>query len=190
MSQFIERRIETLPPDDQRLLEAASAAGDTFAVAAIVAATACTEEHIEARCERWARERQFLLPAGSELWPDGTATARYRFRHALFHDVVYRRISAGRRVRLHRAIGHALAASYGSMSASIAAELAVHFEQGGDIAAAVAYLEEAANRALKRSAYAETLKHTEKALALIGQCAANSAPTIRNCACNFSSGPR
>lgn len=175
VSQFIERRIETLAAEDQRVLEAASAAGDTFAVAAIVAATACTEEHIEARCECWARERQFLVPAGSEQWPDGTVTARYRFRHALFHDVVYRRISAGRRARLHRAIGHALAGSYGSTAASIAAELAVHFEQGGDAVAAVSYLEQAANRAITRSAYAETLKHTEKALALLGRFAADAA---------------
>lgn len=170
VSHFIERRIEILSPEDQRLLEAASAAGDSFAVAALVSASAGAEDLIEARCEQWARERQLLLPGGSDIWPDGTATSRFRFRHALIHDVVYRRVSAGRRVRLHRAIGETLARAYGAASASIAAELAVHFERGGNVVQAVEYLEMAAQRAIKRSAYVEARSYAEKALTLLEQC--------------------
>ncbi|HEU4779294.1 MAG TPA: AAA family ATPase [Steroidobacteraceae bacterium] len=171
VSQFIERRIEVLSPDDQRLLEAASAAGESFAVATLTAAVGGAEDRIEARCEQWARQRQLLLPGGSDIWPDGTATSRYRFRHALFHDVIYRRVSAGRRVRIHRAIGETLARAYGTASASIAAELAVHFELGGNVPQAVTYLETAVQRAIKRSAYAEARSYAEKALTLLEQCA-------------------
>ena len=49
----------------------------------------------------------------TETWPDGTLTACYRFRHALYHEVVYRRVSAGRRVRLHHQIGARLERGYG-----------------------------------------------------------------------------
>lgn len=169
VSQFLERRIEVLPPEDQRLLEAASAAGDSFAVASLVAAADIAEDLIEARCEQWARERQLLLPAGNDIWPDGTATSRYRFRHALIHDVIYRRISAGRRVRLHRAIGERLARAYDRDSAAIAPELAVHFERGGNVIRAIACLDTAAQRAIRRSAYAAARGHAEKALALLEQ---------------------
>ena len=171
ISQFIERRIEALPPEDQRLLEAASAAGDSFTVSALVAAVGCNEDLIEERCEQWARERQLLLPGGSDLWPNGTVTSRYRFRHALFHDVIYRRVSAGRRVRLHRALGETLAGAFGAASGSIAAELAVHFERGGNVPRAIEYLETAARNAIRRWAYAEARGHAGKALALLGQCA-------------------
>ncbi|MGH8176360.1 MAG: hypothetical protein ACREV5_08880, partial [Steroidobacter sp.] len=72
--------------------------------------------------------------------------------------------------RLHRAIGRTLATAYGAEAVSIAAELAVHFERGGDIGAALSCLEQAAARAIQRSAYAEALKHLTTALALAEQC--------------------
>ncbi len=178
--QLIERKIDRLAAEDQIILEAASVAGETFAVAAITAAvTSHSEEQIEARCSQWVREQEFLLEAGSHTWPDGTASSCFAFRHALFHDVVYRRMPVGRRLRLHRAIGHTLAAGYRQDPAAIAAELAVHFEQGGDILAASSYLEQASERAVQRSAYKEALRHAAKALALLEQCPESSDSTAR-----------
>ena len=168
--QLIEQRIEQLSDEDQRVLEAASIAGDTFASATLACATQLHEEHIEARCAHWARQQQILVAAGSEVWPDGTTSSRFRFRHALFHDTVYRRIPPGRRVRLHFAVGRTLAEAYAPDTASIAAELARHFEQGGDGVAAVTYLEQAAARAIQRSAYTEALGHIKTALALTEHC--------------------
>ena len=86
-------------------------------------------------------------------WPDGTLGAHYHFRHALFCETAYARISPERLARLHLLIGCRLEKAYAGKASSIAAELAVHFEQARDLSLAVSYLEQAARNALHRSAY-------------------------------------
>ncbi len=159
VSQFIEHRFELLSDQDQRILEAGSVAGDSFSVAAVEAATAMAEERIEARCAVLTRAHRLLVSDGVATWPDGTLAARYKFRHALFHEAAYTRISPERRARLHLLIGNRLEAAYGQRGASIASELGVHFEQGRDAGKAVSYLEQSALNALSRSAYAEAHRH-------------------------------
>jgi DNA-binding winged helix-turn-helix (wHTH) protein len=165
--RFIDRQIDRLAAEDQALLEAAAAAGETFSVPALAAAAALDEEEVEARCARWAARGQFLAAAGAERWPDGTMAARYRFTHALFRDVIERRTSAGRRARLHRRLGDRLAAAHGADTTAIAPELALHYDQGGDARAALRFLEEAAARATQRSGYVEALAHVDRALELV-----------------------
>jgi predicted ATPase len=90
-----------------------------------------------------ARQGQFVQAHGIDRWPDGTVAGRYRFGHALYQDVVYARIPAGRRARLHRQIGRELEAGYGPRASEISAELAVHFTHGRDDLRAVQYLHRA-----------------------------------------------
>ena len=160
--QFIEHRFEQLSGEEQTILEASSVAGDPFSVAAVAAATSLPEETIEACCEAWARDGQFLTADGTVTWPDGTLAARYGFRHDLFREVVYARISPERRARLHQRIGSRLESAYGKRAATIAAELAMHFDQGRDPGSAVLYLEQAARNALHRSAYSEAGRHLNR----------------------------
>jgi DNA-binding winged helix-turn-helix (wHTH) protein/predicted ATPase len=159
--QFIERRFEQLSGEEQEILAAASVAGDPFSVAAVAAATAVTDERIEACCAAWAREGRFLAADDAMTWPDGTLAAGYRFRHALYQEVVYAGISPEQRARLHRAVGDRLESAYRKRVATVAAELAMHFEQGRAPRRAVAYLEQAARNALDRSAYSEARRHIE-----------------------------
>ncbi len=161
--QFIEHRFEQLSSEEQNILEAASVAGDQFSVAAVVAATSLPEEKIEARCAAWTREGQFLTADGTVTWPDGTIAARYGFRHDLFQEVVYTRISPERRASLHQRIGSRLESAYGKRTATIAAELAMHFDEGRDPRRAVSYLEQAARNTLHRSAYSEAGRHLNRA---------------------------
>jgi len=157
--QFIEHRFEHLSGEEQAILEAASVAGDPFSVGAVAAATSLAEEKIEACCAAWARGGQFLVACGATTWPDATLAARFGFRHAIFQEVVYAHISPERRARLHQRIGRRLERAYRKRVATIAAELAMHFEQGRDPRRAVSYLEQAARNALQRSAYSEAGKH-------------------------------
>jgi DNA-binding winged helix-turn-helix (wHTH) protein/predicted ATPase len=159
--QFIETRFEALPREDKDILEAASASGDTFCLAAVAAVTSSPETVIESRCASWDRDGQFITADGVMSWPDGTVAARYRFRHALYQEVVYARISPEQRADLHRRIGDRLEIAYGHQAHKIAAELAIHFEQGRDPNRAVMYLAHAARNTLERSAYAEARKHLE-----------------------------
>jgi predicted ATPase len=160
--QFIEHRFEQLSTEEQTILEASSVAGDPFSVAAVAAATSLSEETIEARCEAWTRAGQFLTADGTLTWPDGTLAARYGFRHDLFREVLYAHISPEQRARLHHRIGTRLESAYGKGAAIIAAELAMHFDQGRDPGRAVSYLEQAARNSLHRSAYSEAGRHLNR----------------------------
>jgi DNA-binding winged helix-turn-helix (wHTH) protein/predicted ATPase len=167
LQHLITQHIEHLSSDDQAILEAASVVGPNFSVAAVAAGVPLAEADIEARCTTWTRQDQFVLATGTETWPDGTVAACYRFRHALYHEVVYARVSAGQRRRLHGQIGNCLEAHYGEQAATIAAELAVHFERGGADQRAVVYLLQAAENAKRRSAYPEALAHLSRGLEVV-----------------------
>lgn len=169
LRQFIEHRFELLPPDDRAILEAASVAGDPFSVAAVAAGTRLSEERIEARCEVLTHANRLFIADGVAAWPDGTLAARYRFRHALIQEAACARISSERRARLHHLIGLRLEQAFAAQVSAIAAELAVHFEQGRDPSRAVSFLEQAARNALHRSAYAEAHGQLSRALTLAGR---------------------
>ena len=77
------------------------------------------------------------------------------------------RLTAARRVYLHRQIGIRVEAGYGARAGDIAAELAMHFEQGRDYCRAVTYLRQAADNALRRYANREAIHHLTKGLALL-----------------------
>jgi tetratricopeptide (TPR) repeat protein len=162
--QFIETQLERLADEDQSILEAASVVGDPFAVAAVAAGTSGSLEAIEARCAMLARTHRILAADGLAAWLDGTISATYRFRHALFHEAAYSRISSGRLARMHSSIGTRLERAHPRQTAAIAAELAVHFEQGREPGKAASYLEQAARNALFRSAYGEAHRHLVRAL--------------------------
>jgi DNA-binding winged helix-turn-helix (wHTH) protein len=167
LRQFIEAHVERLPNPDQALLEAASVAGSTFSVASVAAGVSLSEEAIDARCAAWAQQGQFLTALRTETWPDGTVAACYGFCHILYQEVVYARMSAGKRLRLHRQIGARKEAAYGDQAPTIAAELAVHFERAQDTDRAVHYIHHAADQAMQGSAYAEVIRHCTTGLALL-----------------------
>jgi predicted ATPase/DNA-binding winged helix-turn-helix (wHTH) protein len=171
LRQYIEQHIEQLADEDQVLLEAASVAGSTFAVAAVAAGVAQAPEPLEARYTALARQGRFIRASGTESWPDGTVTACYQFIHALYHEVVYARVSAGHRVRLHQQIGVRKEAGYGAQARQIAAELAVHFTRGHDPWRAVTYLYYAGENALRRSAYQEAITHLTTGLEVLATLA-------------------
>jgi predicted ATPase len=167
LRRYTEQHLEQLSEADQALLEAASVAGSTFAVAAVAAGVAQAPEPLEARLTALARQGRFIRASGTEIWPDGTVTACYQFLHALYHEVVYARVSAGHRVRLHQQIGARKEAAYGAQARQIAAELAVHFTRGRDAWRAVTYLQYAGENALRRSAYREAITHLTRGLAML-----------------------
>jgi predicted ATPase len=134
----------------------------------VAAGVAQPPETIEARYTALARQGRFIRASGSETWPDGTTTACYQFKHALYYEVVCARVSVGQRVQLHREIGARKEAGHGARAPEIAAELAVHFARGHDATRAVHYLHHAAENALRRSAYDAAITHIRQGLHLLG----------------------
>ena len=164
---LINQQIEQVPIEDRTLLEAASVAGDEFAVTAVASVIDCTDEDVENRCENLSRQSSFIRSCGTDAWPDGTIATRYRFTHDMYREVCYDRVPIGRCTRWHRQIGIRLEIGYGDLTHELAAELAVHFERGRDVRRAVVYLKQAADNALFKYAYAEAVSHLTKAISLL-----------------------
>src|SRR6185295_7503536 len=102
LRQMIEGQFDRLSVEEQRLLETASVAGVEFAVAAVAAGLGQAVERVDEACAALARHGQWLQAVGEQDWPDGTVAGSYRFGHALYQQVLYRRVAAARRVRLHQ----------------------------------------------------------------------------------------
>jgi DNA-binding winged helix-turn-helix (wHTH) protein/tetratricopeptide (TPR) repeat protein len=167
LRQMIEQQLAALATDERRLLEAASVAGSAFPAASLAAALEESVETVEDRCEALCRREQFIGPGGVEDWPDGTATARYRFLHALYQDVLYQRLPPSRRAGLHRRIAEREEVGYHDRPAERASVLAVHFEQARDWPRALHYHRLSADGALQRCAYREAMEHLRRALNLL-----------------------
>ena len=155
----------------------ASVAAPAFSAATVAAALREPEAEVEERLDGLARAGVILVPAGAERWPDGTVAARYAFTHDLVHEVLYDDLPAGRRARLHLAIGDRLEVAHEGADHAIATELAVHFLRGGEPARALRHLVTAAERAARRLAPREALTLADTALHALGELpAAEQAP--------------
>jgi class 3 adenylate cyclase/tetratricopeptide (TPR) repeat protein len=97
----------------------------------------------------------------------GEQVGTYDFTHALIRQTLYGELSTPRRVMLHRQIGNALEAFYGSNVEPHLSELAHHFYQaapGGDVDKAIDYATRAGDRAVEQLAHEEAAEHYSLAL--------------------------
>jgi predicted ATPase len=150
LRQMIELQIERLSEEEQRALEIGSATGALFTSAVRATAANTDADSFEKLCEGLSRRHQIVRSAGSQEFPDGTKSARYEFVHALYREVIYHRLSPGRRAKIHLHVGERLEALYAQRPGEAALELAQHFEQGGDWLRAIKYLQLAADTAGRR----------------------------------------
>jgi len=98
---IVEQYVEELRPDQRAVLDAASVCGIEFPLSAVadvlgvdVASVAQTCEDL-VRSHRWLKE---VAPAGQRM----AADTRYAFRHSLYREVLYERLSPFARPELHR----------------------------------------------------------------------------------------
>jgi DNA-binding winged helix-turn-helix (wHTH) protein/predicted ATPase len=166
LRQLLEQQIARLSPEVQRVLEVASVAGVEFVAAAVAMGLESDADPVEEHCEALVGQ-QLLRPLGVTTWPNGTVATRYAFVHALYQQVVYERIGAGRRVRLHQRLGGGLETAYGAQAGEIATELEEHFMRGQNPRRAVHYLHQAAENALYRSAPVEAIRHLTRGLEVL-----------------------
>ena len=151
LRQVIEGQIDRLTTEQQRALEVASISGILFSPRVNAIPATQDEEGFEELCEQLAHRRYMVRRAGSREFPDGSDSPRYEFVHALYREVFYRRQTPGRRARLHLRVGMRLEQLFAGHESEMAAELAGHFEQGGDWQRAIKYLRLAADTAGRRS---------------------------------------
>lgn len=167
LRQVIEQKFEHLNAEERQVLEVASVEGGEFTAVAIAAGIGKETLEVEECCASLVRQGQFIRGWDTLQWPDGTVTARYGFVHSLYQEVLYDRLTSGKRAQLHLRIGECLEKAYGARAREIATELALHFEQGRDNRRAIQYLQQAAEIANQRCAYHESVGHLTKAIALL-----------------------
>lgn len=166
--QMIEKQIDRLSLDEQRTLEVAAVAGFEFSAASLAAGLEVDDvDRVEDVCAAFVRRAQFLVARGEQRWPDGTVAGVFGFVHALYQNVLYYRIAPGRRSRLHLRIALREERGWGDRAATIAGELAAHFENGQDYARALDYLAIAGEKAARRCADREAIELFTHALQLL-----------------------
>jgi len=167
LQDLILMQVNRLQPAQLRLLEAASVAGVAFSAAAAAAALGIELDAAEVELERLSDSQRFVAAEGLAIWPDGTVSGQFRFRHALYGQVIRRHLPDSRRARLHRLMAERAEAAYGARAPEVASELALHFEQAGLLSKALHYRIHTARKALAVLAFDVVRRDTEHGLTLL-----------------------
>jgi predicted ATPase len=163
----IERRIGRLPDDLRQALHVACVEGEEFTAEAVARVLGLSEGAFIRQLSAIAVRRHRLLNPPSLQWLGSQHLSRYRFRHSLFQRYLYQTLDEAERMVLHQAVGTALEGLYGDQADQVAVQLACHFEAAGNLPNAVDYRLQAGQRARRRSADDEALRHIRQGLALV-----------------------
>jgi predicted ATPase len=164
LAQMIEFEIERLGERDQRLLEAGSLMNVAFPAWAVAAALDEDAAQAEEACDELARRLHFVHRAGEDELPDGTRSAFYVFAHEVYREVLYGRQPPSRRAKSHIRVAERLGKIFAGREATVAREMAIHYEAAGDWLRAAGALRAAAQHARERQSPAEAEELTQRAL--------------------------
>jgi predicted ATPase/DNA-binding SARP family transcriptional activator len=163
----IAERIARLDHSAREALEIASVEGESF-TAEVVARVGGTNEPETLKQFSTKLDRLHQLVRAQDIQHLGVQRqSRFRFRHILYQNYLYKSLDPVRRTYLHEAVGMALEALYGDRVVEIAIPLARHFQEAGIAEKAVRYLLAAGEIARRRSANAEAIVHLNQALELL-----------------------
>jgi tetratricopeptide (TPR) repeat protein len=95
------------------------------------------------------------------------APAAHRFRHDLLRDSAYASIPAGSRGALHSRIATAIRSEFPEYATQRPAELALHFERGGQAATAAELWHQAGTMAMTIASYLDARQHFARGLGLL-----------------------
>jgi predicted ATPase len=158
---ILAARIDRLPPEDKRLLQAASVIGKDVPFTLLQAIGDVPENSLRRQLTDLQRA-EFLYEAN--LFPD----LEYTFKHALTHEVAYGSVLHERRRALHARIVEAIEALYPERLTEQIERLAHHALRGELHEKAVHYLRQAGLKAAARSAPQDARVWFEQALTALG----------------------
>jgi len=171
----IAERAGQLLPDWQAMLAVASIEGDQFTAQVVARVLDLDEDQVNRRLSgALSRHHYLVAPVGIEQVGAHTL-AHYHFRHLLFQKYLYDRLNPVERAQGHLHVGQVLESLYAERAPEISLHLARHFELGGDVEKAAAYLLQAGQRATRLAATEEALRLLTYGLALLKQRAKSPA---------------
>jgi class 3 adenylate cyclase/tetratricopeptide (TPR) repeat protein len=158
---ILAARVDRLPAEHKRLLQAASVVGKDVPVTLLKSIADVPEESLH-RGLAQLQASEFMYETG--LFPD----LEYTFKHALTHDVAYASVLLDRRRALHARIVESIERLYPDRLHEQVEPLARHALRGELWDKAVTYLRRAGAKALAHSAYREAVNWFEQALTALG----------------------
>ncbi|WFU91351.1 AAA family ATPase (plasmid) [Rhizobium sp. CC1099] len=163
---MIQTSIEQLPSREIDALEYASVVGLSFS-AANVEPSAADARSLDDLYEGLIKRHRLIKWVVTLTYPDGTRSEIYEFAHAVHRQVLYERLTPGRRATIHGMVGERLEALYAPKIDDVAPELAFHFEQARDWSKCVFYLKLSADIAGRRRAHSEAARMLVRAMELL-----------------------
>ena len=161
----IAARLEQLSAQARSAAQLAATIGRAFEVSVLRDASDLEEEALAAALdELWQRVIIREQPGG----------AVYDFTHDRLREGAYEAISPARRRLLHRRVAQALELRHAPELGGVAAQLAAHHEQAGQLEKALTFYLRAAQRANSVSASQQATLQARQALRLIGQLPAGA----------------
>ncbi|HKQ60140.1 MAG TPA: AAA family ATPase [Candidatus Polarisedimenticolaceae bacterium] len=157
---ILAARIDRLPVEDKRLLQAAAVIGKDVPFSLLRAIAGLGEDGLQQGLAQ-LQAAEFLYEA--RLFPD----LEYTFKHALTHDVAYGSLLHDRRRSLHGAIVRAIEQIHADRLAEQVEKLAHHALRGELWDEAAIYAHQAGVKAAGHSAYPEAIVSFEQALAVL-----------------------
>jgi predicted ATPase len=156
----IAARVDRLPADQRRLLQAAAIIGKNVSVPLLRTIMALPEEALS-RGIAELQAAEFLAATG-EL-----AAPTYTFRHSLIQEVAYQSLPLHVRRRYHQRIAQALTSDFPAFITTQPELLAYHYMEAGCTLLASGAWQRAGQQAAERSAYVEAISHFSQGLALL-----------------------
>ncbi len=167
LKQMLELQLQHASEPERQLLAAASVAGQTFTQWAVETMLPEDAARVEEMCDALITRQRFLRASGTRELSDDVATPEYRFTHALYREVLYRKLSATQRVTFHRRLASGLERLRSPAETDMAAEIALHFAEGQDYHSAIRHLMVAAENATRRYSHQQAIEILEHARQLL-----------------------
>ncbi len=155
-------RLDRLSPVKD-IVQVGACLGREFSYALLARVTGLTDEPLQTRLSR-------LTDAGLVLSKGTPPDATYTFKHALVHDAAYDSLLKSRRQELHARIAQVLQEDLrrgAGTQPTQPEQLAHHYTQAGNVAAAVPWWRDAGKLAAQRLGVREAVALFQKALALL-----------------------
>jgi DNA-binding SARP family transcriptional activator len=157
VQSVVAARLALLSPEARAVAEVAAAIGRDFTVDVLARASGLDESVLAGALDELWR-RQIVRAHGDDRWD---------FSHDRIREVAYDGIGPARAPLVHRRIAQAMAQVFADRLDDVSAAIAMHWERGGQAAAAVPFLERAAAVATRLSANEEAIRCLSAALSLL-----------------------
>lgn len=158
--EVIEQRMRRIPEKLAHVLSVAAVIGRDFDVSLLEKVVGTDTEHILE-----------MMSEGIRLGVirEESALGGFRFGHVLMREVLYEKLPAALRMRMHRDVAHAIEQLEGPHVQRRLGELAHHYFKAwhaGDVKKALKYSLQAARDAEEQLAFEEAIHHYQRALRL------------------------